>query len=282
MICSEVEEAIPSLPSWIQMGLNSSNSIGRPQTELELATTIATFFESGMDLQQAMDKAKQGDLKCRASLPSVALYVQRFAGGPAFPLVHFLGKFGKLYGSSLLLGQDFFHHLANLDFKIPDQVFPFIRLAAWATMLTSPQKAMDGFAKMLSKADLERLKAPASIQQTKNAETMLADAWKTMENMLKLDQSQEPHLQRCYGRLAVRTMLFLCHKQKQSKEAKHWPDLNSILVAFTEEATGNTSSSTATSQSDLVVSNVLDAKPHTVALLQNPHMKLGAMHLVNI
>ena len=43
VISSVVEEAIPQLATWLQLGMNSSNSIGKPQTELELAATIATI-----------------------------------------------------------------------------------------------------------------------------------------------------------------------------------------------------------------------------------------------
>ena len=158
VIHSDMEESMPTLASWIQMGCNSSNSIGRPQSELELATTISKFFEGGLDLQQAIQRAKQGDIKCQGSLPSVALYVQRFSGGANFPLLAWLTKFSQQYGSTLLLGAEFAHALANLDFKVPGQLFPMIRLAAWATQLTSTHKSADGYARMLSKGDLEKLK----------------------------------------------------------------------------------------------------------------------------
>ena len=114
---SEIEDHIPIFPSWKQMSMNSSNSIGRPQAELELATTMATFFQNGMDLKDAIAKAKQGDIKCQQSLPAVAHYVQGFAGGQNFPLVHFLGKFGKLFGGTLLLGGDFFNALGLPKFS---------------------------------------------------------------------------------------------------------------------------------------------------------------------
>ena len=79
VIHSDMEESMPTLASWIQMGCNSSNSIGRPQSELELATTISKFFEGGLDLQQAIQRAKQGDIKCHGSLLSSATSSMRFA-----------------------------------------------------------------------------------------------------------------------------------------------------------------------------------------------------------
>ena len=230
-----MEDHIPTFPSWVQMAMNSSNSIGRPQTELELATTMATFFQNGMDLKEAITQAKQGDIKCQQSLPAVAHYVQRFAGGPNFPLIHFLGKFGKLFGGTLLLGGDFFHALAHTDFKVSGQVFLMVRMGLWATMLTNPQKSQDGFAKVFTKADIEKLRSHQSIEKTKQAETMLAKAWETYQELVTKNSQMELHYTKCFGKFTVRLLLFLTQKQKVSKEAKSWDSMEDILKAFTEE-----------------------------------------------
>ena len=68
VISSVVEESIPELVTWFQLGMNSSNSIGKPETELELASTLATLFSQGLDLQQAMNRAKAGYIKRQTSL----------------------------------------------------------------------------------------------------------------------------------------------------------------------------------------------------------------------
>lgn len=293
-ISSEVEDAIPTFCGWVQMALNSSNSIGRAQTELELATTIANFFTHGCTLAQAIDKAKQGGQKFQASLPSVALYVQRYAGGPEFPLIHFLAKFGQLFGSTLALGRDFFHILTNLDFKVAGQLFPFTRMALWAAMITSPHKAQDGFARVFVKADLERLKSPANIDKTKQAEAMLANAWATMETLLTTGARQEAHLHKCYGRLAVRVAFHICSKEKMSQETTKWQDLPSILKAFSDEvaqtaspsqpARGQVSTATqaGTNSKEPQVENVLTASVKDLAVLQNPHLQLQELSLVCI
>ena len=59
MIHSDMEESMPTLASWIQMGCNSSNSIGRPQSELELATTISKFFEGGLEESSSNGQGNQ-------------------------------------------------------------------------------------------------------------------------------------------------------------------------------------------------------------------------------
>ena len=148
------------------MAMNSSNSIGRPQTELGLAITMATFFQNGMDLHEAIAKAKQGDIKCQQSLPAVAHNVQRFAGGPNFPLTHFSGKFGKQFGGTLLLGGDFFHALAHTDFKVSGQTVPMVRMGIWATMLTNPQRNLKmGLPKCLARVTLRNLKAMGALRR---------------------------------------------------------------------------------------------------------------------
>ena len=284
VLSSEIEDHVPAFPSWLQMAMNSSNSIGRPQTELELATTMATFFQNGMDLHEAIAKAKQGGIKCQQSLPAVAHYVQRFAGGPNFPLVHFLGKFGKQFGGTLLLGGDFFHALAHTDFKVSGQIFPMVRMGIWATMLTNPQKSQDGFAKVFSKADIEKLKGHGCIEKTKEAETMLTKAWETYLQMVSTNSKMELHYTKCFGKFTVRLMFFFTQKQKMSKETKSWDSMHDSLAAFTQEVQDPpTSSSTGTEDAAtaeaLEVKDILKASPKEVAQLQNHHMKIGALHL---
>ena len=283
-ISSVVEDAIPELATWFQLGMNSSNSIGKPQTELELAATLATLFTQGFDLAKAMERAKQGDLKSQASLPDVATYVQKFAGGPTFPLVFFLDKFAKQFGKSLMVGQDLMASLANMDFRVSGQLFPFIRMAAWATMVTGSHKATDGFAKILSRGDLDKLKSHGTIAKTKEAEEVLLDAWKTMEKCIQQAKDngqalQEGHYQKAFGKLAIRIILFLCQKQKHSREpTKTWDSIQEILKQFTTDCQNqeNTGNATATESSGAKeIKDLLTATPQTMALFQNNHLKIG-------
>ena len=290
VISSVVEEAIPQLATWLQLGMNSSNSIGKPQTELELAATIATMFTQGLDLAQAMKRAKEGDIKCQASLGDVTTYVQKLAGGKSFPLIFFLATFAKQFGNALMIGQELMATLANMDFKVPGQLFPFIRLAAWTTMATGNHKAIDGFAKILSKSDLDRLKSNQTTPKTMEAETILADAWNTIEKLANCDQAnsqkiQEGHYQKCFGKLAIRVILFICQKQKNSRETnKHWTSIQEILEQFKKdcESTECSQSSAAapTEPETREVKDLLTATPETMALIQNNHLKIGYLYLV--
>lgn len=287
-ISSQVEESIPELPNWFQMGMNSSNSIGKPQTELELAAALASLFQQGLDSQQAMKRAKEGDIKCQASLPDVCHYCQKYGGGPEFPLTHYLARFAKQYGAALQTGQEFMATLSHMNFRVPGKEFPLTRLAAWATMVTSSHKATDGLAKILTVADLQKLKSQSSMAMTEQAELILQDAWKTMGQLIQAaegpnQKAQESHYQKAFGKLAVRTMLFLCQKQKHSKEGKSWASIPEILEQFTTDCQSpeaNKVSAPAVPETEASeVQDLLTATPATMALLQNRHLKIGQLYL---
>ncbi|CAL1171130.1 unnamed protein product [Cladocopium goreaui] len=175
-----------------------------------------------------------------------------------------------------------------MDFKVPGQLFPFIRLAAWTTMATGNHKAIDGFAKILSKSDLDRLKSNQTIPKTMEAETILADAWNTIEKLANCDQAnsqkiQEGHYQKCFGKLAIRVILFICQKQKNSRETnKHWTSIQEILEQFKKdcESTECSQSSAAapTEPETREVKDLLTATPETMALIQNNHLKIGYLY----
>lgn len=278
-----LEDAIPMLCNFLQMAQNSNNSIGKAINELETACLMATYFKAGLKLNDAITKARQGDIKCRDSLPAIALYVQRFAGGPQFPLIHFLSTFSRSINSTLLLGKEFMSYLAHLDFKHPTNLFPMIRLAAWACQLTTTRHE-DGFARLLTRSDLDRLKSKDLEEQVVEAEAMLADAWKTANSWLSSQASEtrdnaEAHAFKSFGRMAVRAMLFLLNKQKFSRETKQWEGLPEILQSFTEDLAeyGSTSTPSHVPEKPLQITDALNADAKTMALLQNAHMEIGKM-----
>ncbi len=164
VVASTVEDHVPSLAHFLQMAQNSTNSISRPITELEVAAQLATLYEGGATLQEAMSTLQSGDLQSRISLPSICHFVQRFSGGPQFPLIRFLSTFSSQWGTALMMGEEFAHQLAHQDFCNPTNVFPYIRTACWATQLTTNKHA-DGVAKLLTKADLQKLASPGRPQR---------------------------------------------------------------------------------------------------------------------
>ena len=262
------------------MALNSGNSIGKAIGELEVACLMTHFFNQGLDLTQACQNASQGDQRCKESIPSIAIYVQKYAGGsPDFPIIKFLSRFSQQFNATLLMGQEFTQALTMLDFKQPDCVYPFIRASAWATMLTT-SKSSDGFAKVLHCHDLDKLKSNNVFPKVQLAERMLQDAWKTMQSCQKDGSCSESHANKCFGRMAVRTILFLTNKQKFAREANEFDSLESILEAFTTDMKNPGDRATGSqSKEELPVTDVVNAKPRELVLLQNNHLEINGMLL---
>ena len=282
VLAASIEEAIPQLPNFIQMAANSTNSISKAINELEVALQIASGFEKGLSLPEAVRQASQGDVRCRASIPHIARFVQQFGGGShGFPLLHFLANFSRQFNATLLVGQEVMATLATFDFRDATCMFPMLRVAYWATLLTSP-KTQAGFAKIITRSDLEKLRSDSMRSQVEQAETILQDAWKVQVSLG--ETYHQAHMIKCYGRLNVRTILFLTGKQKSGRDGTHWQTLQAILGAYTKEVqdaagTKATSSAQHEPQAEMKVTDVLSASARTIALLQNHHMEIGQLLL---
>ena len=129
VIHHQVEQAIPTLAAFVQLAMNASNSIGKPINEVEVGLQLANHFSKGIPLAEAVAMVKQGDVRCRGSITHIATYVQKYAGGAGFPLLYFLAKFSSQVGGALLLGSQVMATIANLEWKDPTCVYPFIRTA---------------------------------------------------------------------------------------------------------------------------------------------------------
>ena len=196
MIHHQVEQAIPTLAAFVQFAMNASNSIGKPINEVEVGLQLANHFSKGIPLAEAVAMVKQGDVRCRGSITHIATYVQKYAGGAGFPLLYFLAKFSSQVGGALLLGSQVMATIANLEWKDPTCVYPFIRTACWATMLTSGS-SRDGYAAVLTKGDVEKLRAPSTLAEVAKAESILKDAWAIHDSM-KQDSQQENQFFKCF------------------------------------------------------------------------------------
>ena len=64
-----------------------------------------------------------------------------------------------------------------------------------------------------------------------------------------------------------------------SREATTYEDLTAILVQFTKDVQGTTTTSLVAAQPDIQVTNVIDASPQAIAFLQAEHMKIHGVHL---
>ena len=82
-----------------------------------------------------------------------------------------------------------------------------------------------------------------------------------------------------FGKMAVRTILFLTAKQKMSRETTTYEDLAAILVQFTKDVQQGAIATEPVKEEDIKVTNVIDASPQAIAFLQAEHMKLNGLHL---
>lgn len=94
VISHEVEAALPSLPAFLALANNSTNSISAASNELECAMMLAHYHKCGIPMKDAIARVRAGGIQCQSSLPHVANYVQKYAGGCHFPLLEFLSTFG--------------------------------------------------------------------------------------------------------------------------------------------------------------------------------------------
>ena len=282
-----VEECFPSLPALWQLALNSSHAVNKAATEMEVASTIAQFYTqmklgsnaSDASLEKAVQAAAQSEPKCKPYLQTIGHYVRTYAGGDSFPIIHFLESFSKMFGGSLIIGEEFMTAITYADFKGNDTLFPFRRAAALAVQLTSP-KSQDGIAKCLHKSDVDRMKSKAFAPKLLEAEQTMALAYDVLK------QAALPLDLECaiFGRFLTRVMLHILNKEKAGREMQCFPNLTAINERFKEEVlqrqrTATLSAPVCSGSSSTEIRTLADASdPAKIALLNNPHMEEGQFY----
>ncbi|CAE7736291.1 unnamed protein product [Symbiodinium sp. CCMP2592] len=258
ILADTLEDQFPSLPLLYSSVLNSNNSVCVASTESECLATISNCLKLGKTVAEATAATMQGEPACKEYLETVAFFAQKYTGGDEMPLVDFLvctawNLRGKLYGQSIRLGQEFTQLITYFDFKLEANLAPCFRVA-------SP-KVQDQFAKLLVKADLDRIKSKSK-PELLEAERLLKDAWVATQNApLKDGERYTP-------------------EAKFGRENKEWNSLEEINQALATELLGpkGTSSSAAPTASPSKVANLLEASPSTVAMMQHPHLEVGGLY----
>lgn len=229
-ISSAVEDAAPWLPQLLQAALNSSNHIGRQATEIEVAMLLAYHFGKTKCMETSTQLASAGiPLKY---VEAVAHIVQHYGGGPQFPLVKLLGDIEKLFCTSLMLGADFTHAIAYTDFGSKESTFPLVRMMLVACNLSS-NKQEDGFARLLVKSDVDKLKAPSQKENLMLAEKQA----RLVISQLGEDVFQKENV-KLLARFLIRCALWLCKKEGKGREASVFGSVAAIHKAFEEEQQG--------------------------------------------
>ena len=159
VIDPDVEVAFPELPGLWQSALNASHAVAGQPLEVETASFIAQRLEHGASLKEAQEAAEASGPNCLKYLDAIVHFVAVHGGGsPSFPIIRYLDAFAKTYGKSIVLGEEFVRTVAYTSFSDDlKSLHSLLRAALLVGQLTSP-KVQDGFGKMLTRSDVEKLR----------------------------------------------------------------------------------------------------------------------------
>ena len=160
----EVEVVFPELPGMWQSALNASHAVQGQPLEMETASFIAQRLEQKQSLQDAQEAAAAGSPNCLKYLDAIVQLVAVHGGGsPNFSIIRYLDAFAKSYGKSIVLGEEFVRAVAYTSFSDDLKTLnSLLRAALLVSQLTSP-KVQDGFGKMLTRSDVDKLKHKDSL-----------------------------------------------------------------------------------------------------------------------
>ena len=211
--------SLPGLVSLMQQALNANNETYSSLTELELMSSLATTAHQLTVAGKSFSWDSLAEQLCHtgplASYAKViAKIVSLFGGGQHFPLVHFLHDFQQSFGESLKLGKEYIQAVAQVNLSATNMM-PFIRIGLLLANLCSPEQSIvDGYGRLLSRGDVDKLKQKKLAGDLAFCEDILSKAWATSTHA-----SHTIRLQ-AMGRLAIRCILCLCNKGKAGPE-KH-------------------------------------------------------------
>lgn len=274
----EVEEAFPSFPSWAAASLNSSNANAKVTSELEAMLELANLLKQGKSSADAVEAVKAGLPACGPYLVDIVHFVKLYAGGDQFPLLQLMKDFCTKYGPSILVGSDMMHQLSHYDFRMDNNRLPMTRAALLCCMLTS-KKCENGLSRLLYKSDLHKLKGVLKAK-TQNMEEILKQAWQECQKM-NTDNGKM-----AWGKLGCRLVLHILGKEKHSRDPP-FESVQDIVERFGLELQapggqpGAAASKTEAGQPSEgpEVKDLLNASKHDLALLDNPHLKLGLHYI---
>ena len=136
----------PNLPSLAEKALNSDNLVAASPSEMETALAIAQFAKQQGD----QVNWSECELAAKAMLPACMRYmwvitdfVKFFGGGAGAPLVVYLAHFARQFSANLVIGQQFFTSVVQVQFPTQTSRYPSVRASLIAANLVSP-KVVDG------------------------------------------------------------------------------------------------------------------------------------------
>ena len=277
---------IPSLASFVQEVMNAAQGSGQGlQGSWKLAMAMVTRASSlqgqGLPVDWAMVQQDVAACVPDAAPETVAacgLFSRFYAGGSSAPLLVFLHDFSLKYGASKRLGEEYMSTVAGLKFSGQERSHAMARAALIATNLTAT-RVVDGIARLLNKGDISKLGGKPMQESVEQWEELLGRAWSRTSKVPK-GPGRAKALD-CFGRLMVRTTLFMCKKEKAGLEAVEHGSLAAILSLYEAEmgSSGTAAAATASLQASEEVSDC--AGPASLDDMQDPVflMKLQGYHV---
>lgn len=228
-IKSEVETECGWLPQLLQASMNTANMIGKEPKEMEIAMALAYQYKHSGSLEKACQECKSSTTLRYVDL--ICHFVRQYGGGEDFSLIKTLVGIPALFGSSVWLGEEFMTAVTKVDLKSKTTLYPFCRAAMVAANLGS-SKTVDGIAKLLTRADLEKLKSPQQKTRLDACERLLKLTWDAMdkENVLN-----DKHSLKVLARFWIRSALWLTNKEGRGKEDTVHGSLEAIHDLFKQE-----------------------------------------------
>jgi len=223
----QAEAQWPGLPDLAQRALNASNNVASHSTELETGSTISEFAEGmrqdgkEIDWTLCIEAAGASMPQCMPYISTIGDYVKYYSGGQGAPMIKFLDSFSKLFGANIKLGEEYLKAVTEAQFPSATLMFPFVRTALVATNLISP-KVVDGIAKLLTPADVSRLKAKDQLSTLEGLETAMQHAWSVVQLHLHEHRFSDGTGCALIGRFLTRAILHACNKSKLGFEKKEY------------------------------------------------------------
>ena len=160
VISWSVEQELPQLPSFASLAMNSTNSCFEAVSELELASHLTV--EASKETEVNWDRisttiCSSGTVAHYAK--TLGQYVKLYSGATGFPFIHFLVTCAQTHAASVALGKEYWQAVTPTQLH-QHSLMPFARLSLLCANLAAPaEKVVDGFARLLFKGDVERLKS---------------------------------------------------------------------------------------------------------------------------
>ena len=165
-------------------------------------------------------------------------------------------------------------HISHIEFKDAETIYPFCRVALLAAALTS-SKHQDGVQKLITKSDCERLKSVSNREKAKNAEKLLSKGWQAVQKCTLTDDDKNV----AFGKFAVRMILHILGKSDREDPFESVADISDKFAADCVSLTKAKPSAAGSAVGSMEVTDVLQSSMSELALLQNPHIKVGQKHL---